>query len=175
MISGSSGHAGRHAAASSGVPICPHIGTPCVLASVVNRFAWRAQEAGRSLAAEAPVAVRLPGDRLRLEQALGNLVDNALRHGAGDVRLLTRTIAGTVAGTVELHCVDGGQGFPPEFLGRAFDRFARAPQRRVDSGSGLGLAIVQVITNAHGGVAIAANRPEGGADVWLELPGETLA
>ena len=146
-----------------------------LVASVVNRFAWRAEEAGRSLAAEAPAAVRLPGDRLRLEQALGNLVDNALRHGAGDVRLLTRTIEGTVAGTVELHCVDGGQGFPPEFLGRAFDRFARAPQRRVDSGSGLGLAIVQVIANAHGGVAIAANRPEGGADVWLELPGETLA
>ena len=135
--------------------------------SVANRFAWRAQEAGRSLAVEPPATeIRCRGDRLRLEQALGNLVENALRHGAGDVRL----VATTTGDTVELHCVDDGQGFPPEFLDRAFDRFARPPQARGGSGSGLGLAIVQVIVNAHGGFARATNRPEGGADVWLELP-----
>ena len=135
--------------------------------SVVNRFAWRAQEAGKLLSVE-PLAteIRFRGDRLRLEQALGNLVENALRHGAGDVRL----VATTIGDTVELHCLDCGTGFPPEFLNRAFDRFARSTQARGGSGSGLGLAIVQVIANAHGGLARATNRPEGGADVWLELP-----
>ena len=137
-------------------------------ASVVNRFAWRAQEADRSLGVEPVVAnIRFGGDRLRLEQALGNLVDNALRHGAGDVRL----VATTTGDTVELHCLDEGSGFPRELLDRAFDRFARSTLARGGSGSGLGLAIVQVVAKAHGGVAIAANRPEGGADVWLELPG----
>jgi two-component system, OmpR family, sensor kinase len=136
-------------------------------ASVVNRFAWRAQEAGRSLAVAVPAdGVRIRGDRLRLEQALGNLVDNALRHGAGDV-CLSATTAGEIT---QLHCVDDGAGFPPEVLDRVFDRFVRLPQARGGSGSGLGLAIVQVIANAHGGVAVAANRAEERADVWLALP-----
>ena len=135
-------------------------------ASVVNRFAWRAEEAGRSLGVETSASVRVQGDRLRLEQALGNLVENALRYGAGEVRLVTMA----TDDTLELHCVDEGQGFPPEFLDKAFDRFARSTRARAESGSGLGLAIVQVIATAHGGVARAANRIEGGADVWLELP-----
>ena len=135
-------------------------------ASVVNRFAWRAEEAGRSLVVETSAGVRVQGDRLRLEQALGNLVENALRYGAGEVRL----VAMATDDTLELHCVDEGQGFPPEFIDKAFDRFARSTQARAGSGSGLGLAIVQVIATAHGGVAKAANRIEGGADVWLELP-----
>ncbi len=134
--------------------------------SVVNRFAWRAQEENRSLAVEMPSGVRVRGDRLRLEQALGNLVDNALRHGSGDVRLRTTT----AGGNTELHCIDEGPGFPPELIVRAFDRFARSSHARAESGSGLGLAIVQVIADAHGGSAALANRPEGGADVWLALP-----
>ncbi|MEP6892332.1 MAG: ATP-binding protein [Gaiellaceae bacterium] len=135
--------------------------------SVVNRFAWRAEEAGRSLTTSVPLGTQLSGDRLRLEQALGNLVDNALRHGAGDVLLSARS----VDDVVELHVVDTGLGFPPEFLGRAFDRFARSPRARAGSGSGLGLAIVQVIAKAHGGSAGAGNHLEGGADVWIALPG----
>ena len=64
----------------------------------------------------------IQGDRLRLEQALGNLVDNALRHGDGRVDL--RAAQGD--GTVELHVVDEGHGFPPAFLEHAFERFSRA-------------------------------------------------
>jgi two-component system OmpR family sensor kinase len=51
----------------------------------------------------------------------------------------------------------------------AFERFSRADPTRPD-GSGLGLAIVETIARAHGGEAHAANRPGGGADVWLALP-----
>ncbi len=73
-------------------------------------------------------------------------------------------------GAVEIHVLDRGQGFPEEFLGRAFERFSRASSSDRDGGSGLGLAIVRTVARAHGGEAHAANREGGGADVWLTLP-----
>ena len=103
---------------------------------------------------------------MRLEQALGNLVENALRHGAGDVTL---SAAGE-DGVVELHVRDDGDGFPPDFIADAFTRFARPDHGRSGAGSGLGLSIVRTIAEAHGGSARAANLPGGGADVWLSLP-----
>src|SRR6266545_3397485 len=107
----------------------------------------------------------ISADRLRLEQALTNLVDNALRHGSGNVTMTARVRNATA----ELHVLDEGPGFPEDFLGRAFERFSRSDASAID-GSGLGLAIVETIARAHDGRAHAANRPEGGADVWLALP-----
>jgi heavy metal sensor kinase len=138
-----------------------------LLQSVARRFEWRAQEAGRTLTAADAPDLELVGDRIRLEQALGNLVENALRYGAGEVRLS----ASTVDGVVELHVTDHGAGFPSEFLERAFERFTRPDAARTRrGGTGLGLSIVRVIAEAHGGVALAANRDGGGADVWVALP-----
>jgi signal transduction histidine kinase len=105
-------------------------------------------------------------DRLRLEQALINLVENALRHGAGTVLLK----ALRTPGAVEVHVMDAGPGFPPDFLPRAFERFSRSDAPRSGGGAGLGLSIVDVIARAHGGSAHAANGALGGADVWLRLP-----
>jgi signal transduction histidine kinase len=110
-----------------------------------------------------PLVVR--GDALRLEQALANMVDNALRYGGGDVTVT----AARRDGQVELHVLDGGPGFPSEFLAHAFERFSRADPAGPD-GSGLGLAIVETIARAHGGEAHARNRSGGGADVWVALP-----
>src|ERR671939_456171 len=132
-----------------------------LLESVDNRFAWRAEESGRVLEVDAPAGLRLTGDRLRLEQALGNLVENALRHGQGAVRLEARP----VDGRVELHVRDEGVGLPTEFLPRAFQRFSRLDESRATGGAGLGLAIVDAIAEAHGGSARAD-----GADVWISVP-----
>jgi two-component system OmpR family sensor kinase len=137
-----------------------------LLASVTNRFEWRAEEAARSLHAAAGPPVQVEGDRIRLEQALGNLVDNALRYGNGEVRLS----ALQTNGMVELHVTDEGPGFPAEFLGDAFERFSRADRARTGGGAGLGLAIVHAIAEAHAGTAHAANRDGAGADVWIALP-----
>jgi heavy metal sensor kinase len=136
-----------------------------LLDSVARRFELRAKEAGRQVSVDGPT-LEFVGDRIRLEQALGNLVENALRYGAGDVQLS----ASAVDGVVELHVMDRGVGFPPEFLGRAFERFTRPDAARSRGGTGLGLSIVQVIAEAHGGAARAANREGGGADVWVALP-----
>jgi signal transduction histidine kinase len=137
-----------------------------LFASVRERFKARAGELGRGLEAAPADGIAVEGDRLRLEQALGNLIDNALRHGDGAIRLWARRDRAAV----ELHVTDGGAGFPPEFLPRAFERFSRADSARTAGGSGLGLAIVEAIALAHGGGARAANRDGEGADVWIELP-----
>jgi signal transduction histidine kinase len=148
-----------------GVPLrIESISARDLLESVRNRFVWRAEEAGRQLELDAFGELTLSGDRLRLEQALGNLVENALRHGGGcvhlDARLLDRRI--------ELRVSDEGSGFPDCLVGRAFDRFSRAEDAHSGSGAGLGLAIVDAIARAHGGTASAANGRR--TEVWLSLP-----
>jgi signal transduction histidine kinase len=142
-----------------------------VISTVANRFEWRAHETGRPLETAAPPGLRLDGDRLRIEQAVGNLVDNALRHGSGAVRVS----AAATDGFVEMHVVDEGPGFPPSFVEHAFERFTRADHARARGGSGLGLSIVRVIAEAHGGTAHATNTEHGGADVWLSLPSTALS
>jgi heavy metal sensor kinase len=137
-----------------------------VLTDVVRRFETRAEAEGRRLSVDGAEPLVLVADRLRLEQALGNMVDNALDHGSGSVTLSARRRNGVA----ELHVVDEGRGFPPAFLGRAFERFSRSDEARGRGGSGLGLAIVQTIARAHGGAAQAANRVHGGADQWIALP-----
>jgi two-component system, OmpR family, sensor kinase len=143
------------------------VSAQAVLEGVAQRFASRASAAGRPLAVEASDGLEVTADAPRLEQALGNLVENALRHGDGAIRL--RAVARD--GGVELHVEDEGPSFPPGFLPRAFERFSRGDTARARGGSGLGLAIAAAIAEAHGGRALAATRPEGGADVWLVLPG----
>jgi len=134
--------------------------------SVGDRFSRRAEEGGREIGVTVPSSLVLNADRLRLDQAIGSIVDNALRYGAGPIQLEAKA----VDGSVEIHVMDRGKGFSEEFLGRAFERFSRAPSSGRDGGSGLGLAIVRTVARAHGGDAHAANRDGGGADVWLTLP-----
>ena len=137
-----------------------------LLDGVRTRFAARLGASGRELVVDDDGAATLIGDRRRLEQALGNLVENALHHGAGTIHLS----ASADPRRIELHVRDEGPGFPPQFIADAFERFTRADPARGRGGSGLGLSIVQVIARAHGGRARAANHPDGGADVWIELP-----
>jgi two-component system, OmpR family, sensor kinase len=136
-----------------------------ILSKVAERFRPEAEKEGRSIEADSPNGLEVVGDAVRLEQALGNLVDNALRHGRGAVRL--RAVDSDAR--VELHVTDEGGGFVPEFFAHAFERFSRADEARSGQGAGLGLAIVEVIAGAHSGSAHAANREGGGADVWLSL------
>lgn len=136
-----------------------------LLGSVVDRYEGRAQKAGRPLRIDAPGELRLDGDSTRLEQALGNLVENALLHGSGAIVLSAQARDGRV----ELHVTDEGPGVPPDFLPRAFDRFSRADEARGSGGTGLGLAIVDLIARAHGGAAGLTNRAGAGADAWISL------
>jgi len=89
----------------------------------------------------------MDADPLRLRQALGNLVDNALRHGSGTVHLTARSREEAV----EIEVADEGPGFTPPTAAQAFERFTRGDEARAARGAGLGLAIVRAIAQAHGG------------------------
>ena len=133
--------------------------------SVLSRVEWRPEAEAATLSAHAPPGVRISADRLRLEQALGNLLDNALRHGGTRICL----VAAPNDGEIELHVRDDGPGFPPGFLPRAFERFARPDPARGSGGAGLGLSIAHTIATAHGGSAHAENTAAG-TDVWISIP-----
>ena len=109
---------------------------------------------------------RAAADPRHLERAVANLVDNAMRHGAGPIDIT----AHTTSHHVDVRIRDHGPGFPPQFLPKAFDRFSRPDTARTGGGTGLGLAIVAAIARRHGGTAHATNHPNGGAEVSLHLP-----
>ena len=114
-----------------------------------------------------PLAALDPG---LVDRALGNLVDNALRHtppgGAVEVEV-TRADASALAVSVR----DTGEGIAPELLPRVFDRFVRADESRaVDGGAGLGLAIVKRIAALHGGTVRVESTLGAGATFVLVLP-----
>ena len=135
-----------------------------VLETVRSRFAAGAEADGRWLQVEADDSPVARVDRLRLEQALGNLVDNALRHGKGPVTIT----AAARDSTVELHVLDEGPGFPDGFAKTALEPFSRAAP--TGDGSGLGLAIADTIARAHDGEVLVTTRRDGGADVSIRLP-----
>ncbi len=135
------------------------------------RAASRVGVTGLTLRVDAPPELMADLDSDRIEQALDNLVDNAMRFGPAGTEILLSARA--VGHDLVLEVSDSGPGFPPDFLPHAFERFRRpdASRSRDDGGAGLGLAIVQAIIVAHGGSSTVANRPDGGASVRLTIPG----
>ncbi len=138
-----------------------------LLEALAARSTATVERAGRLLVIDAGSnGAAVYADLDRVQQAAGNLIDNALRYGQGTITLSARP----AGACVELHVTDQGPGFAAEFLPSAFERFSRADPARSRGGAGLGLAIVKTIAQAHHGDAHAGNMPEGGADVWLSLP-----
>jgi heavy metal sensor kinase len=132
---------------------------------LLDGVAERFRAAGHDVRVHAPAGLEIEADRLRLEQALANLVANATTHGDDPVTISTQTRDGVV----ELHVEDEGPGLPAAFVEHAFERFTRADEARVRGGAGLGLAIVAAIAHAHGGRAGLSPR-EKGTDAWISLP-----
>jgi two-component system sensor histidine kinase BaeS len=144
-----------------------------LLQRVAARFSARAESCSAKIEIQTPGPLpSVQADLQRLEQILGNLVDNALRHTpeGGTVRLG----AGVDSGAVAINVEDSGPGIPAESIKRIFERFYRldSGRARIEGGSGLGLAIARKLAEAHGGTLTAENRPEGGARFTLRLPTE---
>jgi two-component system, OmpR family, sensor histidine kinase MprB len=126
-----------------------------IVEEVADRAQMRAGDRVGVLVNAEPTVVR--GEPHRIQRAVANLVDNAIKWSPHD-------------GTVELELIDGeltvrdhGPGFPNADLPHVFERFYRAEAARGLPGSGLGLAIVRQAAEAHGGYAIASNAADGGA------------
>ncbi len=142
-----------------------------------TQAAHLAVEANEPLATERHVTVTVEGEaplvlgsRDRLQQVVGNLVDNAVRHSP-EGRHVTVALS-EEAGESVLRVIDEGPGIRAEDLANLFQRFYRAQysRARATGGAGLGLAIVKAIVTAHRGTIEAANRPEGGAVFTVRLP-----
>jgi signal transduction histidine kinase len=139
---------------------------PVDLSGLVDEVGQKATRQGRPVKTTAEQAI-VEADKAALTRLIWILVDNAFRHGAGDVEMELAVDGGAAILTV----ADRGRGIPPQDLERVFDRFYRADSARSSPGSGLGLAIARSIAVAHGGAIRALNRDGGGAlfQVWLPL------
>ncbi|MGW7085320.1 sensor histidine kinase [Streptomyces sp. NPDC054871] len=111
-------------------------------------------------------------DPLRLRQAIGNLVSNAIRHTpeGGSVTINCRATLDAVV----VEVADTGTGISPEDLPHVFDRFWRADKSRTRAtgGSGLGLAIVRQLVEGHGGTVTVRSTPGEGAVFTVRVPAE---
>ncbi|MGW3163104.1 sensor histidine kinase [Streptomyces sp. NPDC001142] len=147
-----------------------------VLEQVAAAHQGRAETAGvvlavRDTAADAPVP-GLTADPVRLRQAIGNLVSNAVRHTPEGGRVALHAYVSEAGDQVVVDVVDTGSGIAAGDLPHVFDRFWRAEKsrNRRTGGSGLGLAIVRKLVEAHGG-AVDASSVEGQGSVFtLRLP-----
>jgi two-component system phosphate regulon sensor histidine kinase PhoR len=146
------------------------IGLTTSIEKVLADFKTRADEKKIKLTSQA-TDLRVRADADRLEQVLGNLVDNALKYGrpGGTVTVGARLVAG---GQVEVCVQDDGPGIPPEALERVFERFYRVDKARSreQGGTGLGLSIVKHIIQTHGGRVWARSEAGHGAAFFFTLP-----
>ncbi len=128
-----------------------------------------AEDRGVTLRCDAPTAIASV-DALRMEQVVGNLLDNAMR-AVGEGGEITVDVA-SATGQVSISVADDGPGIPDELLDSVFDRLRRGDKARTpgDAGRGLGLAIARALVRAHGGDIAVSNRPEGGAQFVVTLP-----
>jgi signal transduction histidine kinase len=103
----------------------------------------------------------------KVDQILVNLIENALRHGAGTVTTVVEPTAGAGAPGVTVSVRDQGPGIAPELASRVFRQFWRAKRR---GGAGLGLFIVKGLVEAHGGTIAVHQAPGGGAEFRFTMP-----
>ena len=147
---------------------------PCDAADIARtvhgRFARLAREKGVTLSIEAPATLPWKADAIAIEQVLGNLLGNALRHTpAGENVALTAAVE---RDATIFRVADTGEGIPPTHLPRLFDRFHRVDKARSRDvgGAGLGLAIVKTLVEAHGGTVTVTSELGKGSEFTVRLP-----
>jgi signal transduction histidine kinase len=143
------------------------------LTLVVSRSASEiGRAASREVTVEAPETLLLVADPLRIEQVVGNLIENAIKFSAAD-----RPVEVGLArenGNVLLAVRDHGSGVPPEHRERIFERFYQGLVDQHNPGLGIGLFISRRIVELHGGTLSLESPPDGGSRFVVRLPAEGL-
>lgn len=131
-----------------------------IVKEVVVRFEPEAQRAGSTLELHAPGSLLAKTAKLRMEQVVTNLIDNAIKYGAG--KAISVSLEEVDERQARLTVKDRGIGVPPQHLSRIFDRFERAVSERNYGGLGLGLYITRTIVDLLGGeIAVQSEQGEG--------------
>ena len=110
----------------------------------------------------------LTGDRIRIEQMISNLVNNAIKYAPG--KEIINVIAKQENNRIVFQIIDDGIGIEPDEIPRLFDKFHRATNTGKIKGMGLGLYIVKEIVDFHKGAIFVESQPGKGAVFTVELP-----
>jgi signal transduction histidine kinase len=138
-----------------------------LLADLTELYGAAAEERGLVLTLSVPDTLTILGDRDMLQQALANLLDNAIKFSAPGGRI--RLEAALSDRHVRVSVTDSGPGIPQADIARATERFFRGEQARHTPGSGLGLALVQAVAALHEGSLLLSDA-EPGLRATITLP-----
>jgi len=153
--------AGARRSAFAGFDLAP------LLSDLVELYGAVAEERGARLDTKVPKHLPAYGDAAMIQQAVANLLDNAVKFSptGGIVRL----VATAQPHAIEISVIDGGPGIPPDDRVRVTERFFRGEAARSTPGAGLGLALVQAVAQLHGGTLLLTDAAPGLCAV-LSLP-----
>lgn len=142
-----------------------------VLRRAAGNFAKAAEAKRMTVAVECPEGLAAPINAPLLEQAVGNLIDNAIKYSGEGTRVAVAAEAANGEGIL-IRVKDEGPGIEQRHLPRIFERFYRVDQARSRAlgGTGLGLAIVKHIAQAHGGTVAVESTPGKGSVFTIRLP-----
>lgn len=154
----------RIARAEAGAGSRQELDMSALVSGIAQAYAPVAEEAGRTLLTDIAADVRVRGNEALLQRMLANLLDNALLHGAGAVRVALRP-------DMLLVVADDGPGVPAAERDAVLRRFVRLDRSRGTPGTGLGLALVEAAAKAHQAtVALGPARPDGGGlEIKIDL------
>ncbi|NVB85284.1 MAG: response regulator [Kofleriaceae bacterium] len=138
-----------------------------IVGEVIQRVEDAAERARAPIVVSGDASVVGHWDRLRLEQAIANLVDNAIKYGSGHPIEVSVT---TSANRARCSVRDHGPGIAEDQQARLFERFERVSPLRHYGGFGVGLWVVRRVVEAQGGTVSVASRPGEGAEFTIELP-----
>jgi signal transduction histidine kinase len=147
---------------------------PCNMADVVRTVLGDAEGSAlnKSIALtfeESGRAYQISADETRLYHMVLNLVDNAIKYSPNGTTVAVNLDFSEEG--VELRVRDEGSGIPEQDISRLFDKYYRGTAAKIQPGAGLGLSVVWAIAEAHGGRVSVDNRPKGGAEFIVSLPG----
>jgi signal transduction histidine kinase len=136
-----------------------------LLRSMVDLYEPSLTDRGLRVMIRSSSPLMVSADAALLHRMLANLLDNALKHlqPGTSINMQLEPIDGF--GRLEIE--DDGPGFPPEVVGRPFEKYIKG---KGSTGSGLGLAFAEAVVRAHGGQIRAFNGPRGGACIIIDLP-----
>jgi len=139
-----------------------------LIKAAIEAHRTAAEERGVQLSAQLPLSEdEVAVDPERIALVFSNLVTNAIRHtpSAGKVEVRARRMDGAV----RFEVADTGEGIPPEYQRRVFDKFFRVPGS-ASHGAGLGLSIAKEIVLGHDGEIGVESQPGQGSTFWFTLP-----
>jgi signal transduction histidine kinase len=144
------------------------VSVPEVIDTVVDLYDLVAEDKGIAIERNIPGTLSIRGDRIRFQQVMANLLDNAIKYSGEGAKI--RIAGREEEGRVIVSVADEGMGIPPADINRIWERLYRGDLSRSQRGLGLGLSFVQAIVHAHRGTVSVESRVGKGSTFTVRLP-----